>query len=241
MEQKAEAKDILQEKPLSTVAEEKGPTSPRSEDKDGKAEDKTKEVVEVEMTEEERVEDERLKALALQRQLEMRAKVEEARRGMNALKEDDTIVDGRTLHLNVTERVYRYNYDTGELKTSFVSHEDWKAMPRRVEVFRSAFTSFDNVEMLNMLMYEANTERKDLDDEELRLVLNTQYTEMKSDAECELLYRARMTAGSHVWEAKKNYVYPEGYASWEVNLDPELLRTEELAEQEKEGARNSGP
>ena len=179
--------------------------------------------------EDETEDDQRLKALALQRQLEMKAKVEEARKAMNALKADDTIVDGRTLYTNVTERVFRYNYDTGQIKTSFVSREGWDEMPRRVEVFRDAYTCFDNIEMLNMLMYEANTDRRDLDDEELRLVLNKEYTEMKSDAECEIMYRCRMTAGLHVWDAKKNYVYPPGFTSWEVALDLEQLREAEGA------------
>ena len=55
---------------------------------------------------------------------------------------------------------------------------------------------------------------------------------MKSDAECEILYRCRMTAGNHVWDAKKNYVYPPGFTSWELALDLEQLQKEERAGQE---------
>jgi hypothetical protein len=134
-------------------------------------------------------EHERRKAEALQRQLEMREKVKDSRDFVDALKADDNIIDGRTRHTNCIERIHRYNYDNGNLKLSFVSAPGLLVRP--VEVFRETYTTDENIEVLNNLMYEANVERRELDEEELRLVLNDDYTEMKASAEEELLYRGK--------------------------------------------------
>jgi len=60
----------------------------------------------------------------------------------------------------------------------------------------------------------ANTMKVDIDMEEVRLVLNQDYIAMKADAEKEILYRCKMSAGSAVWTAKKYYVPPPGLTVW---------------------------
>ena len=85
-------------------------------------------------------------------------------------------------------------------------------------MFRECFTSAENVETLNDIMYEANTQKRDIDMEEVRLVLNDDYSILKADAEKEILFRCRMSAGSAVWNAKKNYVPPPGMTVWQVGV-----------------------
>jgi hypothetical protein len=70
-----------------------------------------------------------VKDLALLRQTNMRIKVEKARSIVEALKASKP-VDGRTLYPSCEERIFRYNYDNGNIKTSFVSV--WGMYPRPV-------------------------------------------------------------------------------------------------------------
>ena len=120
------------------------------------------------------------------------------------------------MHNACVERIFRYNYDNGNIKSSFVSAEG--LYPRPVEVFRECFTSEANIETLNDIMYEANTMKVDIDMEEVRLVLNRDYIAMKADAEKEILYRCKMSAGSAIWNAKKFYVPVPGFTVWRTGL-----------------------
>ncbi len=41
------------------------------------------------------------------------------------------------------------------------------------------------------------------------------------------MYSARMTVGIHVWDAKKTYIYPEGYTCWQLDVDIDKLKRRE--------------
>ncbi len=171
----------------------------------------------VSLTSEGNADEEEEKRLALLRQANNKAKVEKARAVIvSLLEKTEENKDARTMFTDVIERVFRYNYDNGNLKTSFVSAPGM--YPRPVEVFRECYTSAANVETLNDLMYEANTKREDISDEEVRLVLNADYAKLKEDAEREVRHLCRMSAGGAVWKAKKEYVPPAGFTVWQTGV-----------------------
>jgi len=91
------------------------------------------------------------KDLALLRQFNNKQKVIKARKIVDALKAEQPL-DGRLLHTSCIERIFRYNYDNGNIKSSFVSAAGLYARP--VEVFRECRTSEANVDILNDIMYE---------------------------------------------------------------------------------------
>ena len=144
--------------------------------------------------------DEAARQEALRRTAEAREKVAAARYIVDSLHADrangDT-VDGRKMHMSCIERGFFYNYDNGNLKTSFVSAPG-VISARPVEVFRMCFTTPANVETLNDILYEANINKVEIDMEEVRIVLNPDYIMMKRDAEREILYRKQMSAGKRV-------------------------------------------
>lgn len=155
--------------------------------------------------------DHEAKELALLRQANNKAKVVRARGIVNELLQKNEI-DGRLLFTDTIERTFRYNYDNGNLKTSFVSAPGMYSRP--IEVFRECFTSASHVDTLNDLMYEANVKKEDIKDEEVRLVLNADYVIMKKDADKEIKHLCTMSAGSAVWKAKKEYIPPDGFTVW---------------------------
>jgi hypothetical protein len=82
---------------------------------------------------EEEPDSEEAKQLALQRQENNRIRVAAARQVVADLT-DLNPIDGRTLFNSCKERIFRYNYDNGNIKTSFVSIDS--LYPRPIEVFR---------------------------------------------------------------------------------------------------------
>jgi len=176
------------------------------------------EAEEKEEKERKRVASEKEKSEALAKQIEMRERVRAAHEMVETTKGLPEYVDGRTLYRNIQERRFNYNVETGKLTCSF---ETLPTEAMHYDAFRNAIATLPCKDALTDLQYEANVNQVELDLENVRALMYSQYAEMKKSCQEELEHKMSCTAGYSVFMSRQAYVTPQGYARWDSDTTNE--------------------
>ena len=116
-------------------------------------------------------------------------------------------MDARKLFENAVEREWWYNFDTGYVKVSFVQKP---GLPVHIRVFKERRLTVPERRKLLDIRDALEKWGLDVDKEELRVLLNDHYRELKESAEAEIVDKQDFLAGIHVSQHVMAFEPPEG-------------------------------
>ena len=153
---------------------------------------------------------------ALARQIEMRERVAAAHTAVDAALSAPSYIDARTLHTSILERRFQYNFENAKLSLTFETNPSARI---KLNVFRKARLTREQMQWLQDLQYEANVKQGEVSDEDLRALCNAAYTLLKQSALEEISARLLCTAGESVYAAQQALLQhpPEGLIPWHVD------------------------
>ncbi len=112
-------------------------------------------------------------------------------------------IDTRTLNLKAIERSFWYNYDTGYITVSFIQSPELNV---HVRVFRKLKLQKERYDFIHLIKSALDKRGVEVDDEELRILINDEYGHIKSDAETEIIEYQHYNAGIKIGHAVRDLI-----------------------------------